>query len=69
MSWNSLCKYNLPETEVIEKMCEDNGNLRMRPCKTHLRDDAYNTVTQLSAVFSSGMNVQINQHHPHGAHN
>eukprot|EP00973_Karenia_brevis_P027225 3756191-Karenia_brevis.AAC.1 len=66
MSWNSPCK---PETEVVESMCEDNENLRMRPRKTHLRDDAYNKVTQLSALVSSGMNVQINQHHPHGAHN
>ena len=68
-SWNTPCKYQLPETKVIEYMCEDDDSLRMGPPEVNLRDDAYNKVTQLSALVFTSMNVQINQHHPHGAQN
>ena len=36
--------------------------------KTNLDDDAFNKTTSLSALALTGMNVQINQHHPHGGH-
>ena len=67
-SWNDKCKYNLPETEVVETLSQNDELVRMRPRKTHLRDDAWNKVTQLDVLAETGLNLQINQHHPHGAH-
>ena len=67
--WNTLCKYQLPQTTVVEHMCEDDESLRMRPHITNLRDDAYNKVTQWTAFLLTGMNVEVKQHHPCSAHN
>ena len=67
-SWNEPCKFGLPATEVVTQMRTDDDAVRMVPRKTNLDDDAFNKTTSLAVLALTGMNVQINQHHPHGGH-
>ena len=67
-SWNEPCKFGLPATEVVTQMRTDDDAVRMVPRRTNLDDDAFNKTTSLAVLALTGMNVQINQHHPHGGH-
>ena len=67
-SWNAPCKYELPEKEIATQLIQNDANLRVRPRQTNLPDDAWNKNTHLDLLVSSGVNVQANQHHPHGSH-
>ena len=67
-SWNEPCKFGLPSTEVVTQMRTDDNAVRMVPRRTNLDDDAFNKTTSLAVLALTGMNVQINQHHPHGGH-
>ena len=63
-SWNDKCRLNLPWPDFVETMYQDDTLGRMIPRRANLLDDAYAKTVSLELLVRSGMNVQINQHHP-----
>lgn len=66
-AWNSRCKRHLPWTSVENLMRFDDEIQRIVPQRRNLADDARVNTHSLSLLLRTGMNIQVNLHHPDDA--